>query len=108
VAIVRGRVTPVVDLEALLREGVTAQADSARFVALRVGDRVVALLVEAVRSIRMLASSELEALPSLWQGPHPTAVAALGSVDRELLIVLEATRLLPDDWRIGEGEGGMR
>jgi hypothetical protein len=27
-------------------------------------------------------------------------------VDRELLVVLEATRLLPDDWRPARAEGG--
>lgn len=108
VAVIRGRATPVVDLEALLIDGITTRTNSARFVTLRIGDRAVALLVEAVRSIRTLACGELESLPPLWQGSHPPAVSALGAVDRELLIVLEATRLLPDDWRPAAGEGGAR
>src|SRR5258708_1421520 len=108
VAVVRGRVTPVVDLETLLGNGTTVRTDSARFVTLRIGDRAVALLVEAVRSIRTLARVELESLPPLWQGSHPPAVSALGAVDRELLIVLEATRLLPDGSRPAGGEAGTR
>ncbi len=108
VTIVRGRVTPVVDLETLLGDGTTRRTGSARFVTLRIGDRAVALLVEAVRSIRTLARTELESLPPLWQGSHPPAVAALGAVDRELLFVLEATRLLPDDWRPAGSEEGTR
>jgi purine-binding chemotaxis protein CheW len=60
VAVIRGRVTPVVDLATLLGDGATTRAGSARFVTLRIGDRAVALLVEAVRSIRTLARTELE------------------------------------------------
>lgn len=106
VAIIRGRVTPVVDLGTLFGAGAVARTALARLVALRVGDRAVALLVDSVQAIRTLARGELESLPSLWQGSHPPAVAALGVVDRELLVVLEATRLLPDDWRPDGGEGG--
>lgn len=106
VAVIRGRVTPVVDLETLFGDGSTVRKDSARFVTLRIGGRAVALLVEAVRAIQTFAFADLESLPLLWQGSHPPAVAALGAVDRELLIVLEATRLLPDDWRPAGGKGG--
>jgi purine-binding chemotaxis protein CheW len=108
VAVIRGRATPVVDLEALLVDGITTWTNSARFVTLRIGDRAVALLVEAVRSIRTLAGGELESLPPLWQGSHPPAVSALGAVDHELLFVLEAARLLPDDWHPAGCAGGAR
>lgn len=106
VAIIRGRATPVVDLETLLGDGSAGRMDSSRFVTLRLGDRVVALLVESVGDIRNLAGAELESLPPLWQGARPPAVAALGAADHKLLIVLEATRLLPDDWCPAEGDGG--
>ena len=97
-AIVRGSATPVIDLAALLNEEAsTAPGDTARFVALRVGERGIVLHVSAVLAIRALASAELEALPALWRGPHPPAVVALAARDRELLMVLEAARLLPDD-----------
>lgn len=105
-ALVRGHATPVVGLGVLLTGGSPTNADSARFVTLRVGERTVALLVEAVQSIRTFAATELDSLPPLWRGSHPPAVAALGAVDQELLIVLEATRLLPDDWRPAGGPGG--
>jgi purine-binding chemotaxis protein CheW len=106
VAVVRGRVTPVVDLGILFGTGAGERTGLARLVALRVGERAVALLVDSVQAIRTLARGELESLPPLWQGAHPPAVAALGVVDRELLVVLEATRLLPDDWRPARAEGG--
>lgn len=108
-AIIRGSATPVVDLAALLADGAgVAPVASGRFVVLRVGSRRVVLSVEAVLAVRALARAELESLPPLWQGSHPPAVAALGALDRELLIVLEATRLLPDDWRHPANEGGAR
>ncbi len=94
-AIIRGRATPVVDLAALLDDGATASGGSARFVTLRIGARSIALLVEAVLSVRALARVQFEELPPLWQGAHPPAVAALGALDRELFLVLEAARLLP-------------
>lgn len=106
-AVIRGRATPVVDLGALFNDGrAGAPADSARYVMLRAGDRLVAILVEAVAGIRTVDLARFEALPPLWQGPRPPAIAALGTLDRELLLVLEATRLLPAD--IGEKKEGDR
>ena len=97
-AIVRGKAVPVVDLAALLGDMENPAAEpaaAARWVALRVGDRTVVLEVEAVLAIRSLDAARFTALPPLWQGPRPPAVAALCALDRELLIVLETTRLLP-------------
>lgn len=105
-AIIRGTATPVIDLAALLADGAaTAPQNTGRFVTLRVGHRSVALSVEAVLAIRALPRAELESLPPLWQGPHAPAVAVLGALDRELLIVLETTRLLPDDWHQSASTG---
>ncbi|HYC69678.1 MAG TPA: chemotaxis protein CheW [Opitutaceae bacterium] len=102
-AVIRGRVTPVVDLEALFGDGASTRGDRARFVTIRVGDRRVALVVESVRGIQTLAGHELDALPPLWRGPHPPAVAALGALDRQLLLVLESARLVSADESAGGG-----
>jgi purine-binding chemotaxis protein CheW len=106
VAVIRGRATPVVDLAGLLH-GVPAgvPADSARHVTLRMGDRVVAIAVEAVSGIRTVDLARFEGLPPLWQGPRPPAIAALGTLDRELLFVLETARLLPADAAMQKGGG---
>ena len=108
-AVIRGNPVPVVDLDALLTGSAPASADaspSARFVSLRIGNRRVALLVEAVLSFRNLAIDELNALPPLWSGTTSPAVCALTALDRDLLFVLEATKLLPADWpRAAEAEG---
>ncbi len=95
-AVIRGQPTPVVDLAALLAARAPGPpAASARFVALRIGVRPVALQVDEVLALRALERDELAALPPLWQGPQPPAVTALGARDRELLLVLETARVLP-------------
>lgn len=105
-AIIRGRPTPVIDLHALLTDtAVTPMTEGRRFVALRAGGRSVALSVDAVLPLRTLDHAQLDALPPLWQGEQPPAAAALGALDRDLLIVLETTRLLPPDW-LSPGEKG--
>lgn len=99
-AIIRGNVTPVVDLAGLLGgtgKQVAEPTGSERFVTLRVAERRIALRVEAVVAIRSLVAAQCAALPPLWAGERPPAVAALGALDRELFVVLETTRLLPDD-----------
>ena len=108
-AVIRGSATPVVDLAALLTDGVAAPSrstDKPRFVLLRVGGRSVALKVQEVLAIRELEREGLESLPPLWQGQHPPAVAALGVLDHELFLVLEAARLLPGDGGQTERSGG--
>ncbi|MBS0631943.1 MAG: chemotaxis protein CheW [Verrucomicrobia bacterium] len=105
-AIIRGRPTPVIHLHALLTDGpATPPPAGARFVALRVAERHVALCVDAVLPLRTLDHRQLGTLPPLWQGGHPPA-AALGALDRDLLILLEATRLLPDGWSMPAETGG--
>ena len=88
VAIIRGHATPVVDAATLV--GTTAQSRS-RFVTLRVDGRRVALLVDAVLDVRPLPPGEL---PPLVAGAD--MIASLGSLDRELLVVLDAARIVAE------------
>jgi purine-binding chemotaxis protein CheW len=85
VAIIRGRPTPVVDTAKLVG---TISRGATRFVTLRVGDRRVALAVDEVIDVRVLPAGEL---PPLVAGDIVTALAAL---DRELVIVLDAARII--------------
>lgn len=96
-AVIRGRPTPVLDLDRLLADGAAPASEPQRYVTLKVGERNVALAVLAVLTVRTLANFSFDALPPLWRGTMPPAVAALGALDRELFLVLEAARLLPAD-----------
>jgi purine-binding chemotaxis protein CheW len=98
-AIIRGRPVPVIDLGALLAPGgadVTTAAH-ARFVTVRAGTRQVALAVQSVIGVRGLAPSTVHELPPLVAASSSASVAALGVLDRELVAVLDASSVLPDD-----------
>jgi purine-binding chemotaxis protein CheW len=100
VAIMRGEVTPILDTPRLITSDRAttdssnlAAGNSARWVALRVEGRRVALTVDAVLATRVL-SDELHAdVPPLVASS--TLLGALAALDRRLLIVLETARLLP-------------
>lgn len=87
---VRGGSVPVVDLAALLEQ--PAQAVE-RFVLLRVAERRVALAVGAVLGVRTLAPAE--ALPPLLGTAAQGSVEALSWLDDQLLLRLDAARLVP-------------
>jgi purine-binding chemotaxis protein CheW len=91
-SILRGAPVPVVDLGLLL--GVE-QLRATRLVALRVGARTVAAAVSEVLGVRTLAGNG--ALPPLLKEAGHGAIQTLGSLDRELLLVLEGARIVPEE-----------
>ena len=93
-ALVRGVPTPVVDAGRLLGAGDDGQPT--RFVVVRVGERRVALAVEAVVGLRTLSAAALRELPPLIQEASADVIAAIGALDAALLVVLRAARLLPE------------
>ena len=91
-SIIRGAATPVLDLGQLL--GGPPGGPGGRWVVLRVGTRRVAVMVESVERVAQLERTTLKALPPLLQGASSAAMQAVGELDRELLLVLDASRLL--------------
>jgi purine-binding chemotaxis protein CheW len=94
VAVVRGQAVPVVDLAALLDGGPGRAAT--RWVLLRCGTRTAALAVEAVVGVRSLDEAIAAVAPLLAEAGGG-AVEKLGSLDGELLVVLRAARLVPEE-----------
>lgn len=92
-SIIRGRPVPVVDAAAVLGE--ERLSAHARYVMLRVGDRSVALAVEEVSAVLPMPAESLQALPPLLRDSSRDLVSQIGTLDGELLIVLEAARILP-------------
>jgi purine-binding chemotaxis protein CheW len=90
-ALVRGVPTPVVDVGALI--GVT-DARPGRFVTIRVGQRIIALAVTSVVGLRLL---DRESLPPLALHALGGTLEALAGLDAELVLVLSAARMVPDD-----------
>jgi len=101
VAVIRGRATPVIDARKLLNS--PSERPPERYVTLDLdkrGLRVAALAVDAVVGVRELTDGTLAALPTLLRSGDGGALAAFGTIDAELLLVLEQARLVPDDvWK---------
>ena len=94
-AVVRGTPIPVVDLRILL--GAPEGRPPARFVTVRAGARRLALAVEEVLGVQPLPVSAQEDLPPLLGEVSAGAVETLGAADQQLLIVLRAARLVPEE-----------
>lgn len=105
VAVVRGEPAPVVDLGALL--GGAPEAAPARFVAVSAGGRCALLAVAAVAGVRELPGADARALP-LVRDACAGALAAVGTLDGDLLVVLGAARLVPEAASAVLARGGAR
>jgi purine-binding chemotaxis protein CheW len=93
VAVIRGLATPVVDGGSLL---VGRACDATRFVTLKTGRRTVALAVDDVIGVRDLPPTTVEDLPPLLHEAGSGLISAIGTLDRDLLLVLRTARLVPE------------
>lgn len=101
-SVIRGAPVPVVDVGALLPGSDPSRPT--RFVIVRLEGRRVALALESVLGVGELPGT-LQLLPALLAGASAEAVAAVGTLDAELLLVLEAARTVPDSvWRALDAE----
>ncbi len=96
VAVIRGAPTPALDLAAL-RAGGDGGAAHGRCVTLKRGERRVALGVDGVVGSRNLDRDELGELPAILRDVTADIVEAIGARDAQLLVVLRAARLVPDE-----------
>ena len=80
----------------LLGDAATSTGAAARFVTVRAGARTAALVVSAVRGLSSLDPTELRHLPLLADA-YAGALDALRARDGDLLLVLGAARLVPDE-----------
>lgn len=94
-SIIRGQPVPVIDLGSLL--GSPSASPFMRFVTIRLGERRAALGVDAVLGIRELGPEVLADLPPLLREAQGELVEGIGTLDSELLLVLRAARLAPDE-----------
>jgi purine-binding chemotaxis protein CheW len=91
-SIIRGTPTLVIDT-AFLLGGRAAAAD--RLVVVRTGMRMVALVVDNVLGVRSI-DCIAEPLPPLLREAARDMVSAIGLLDAELLLFLNAARLVPE------------
>ena len=93
-AIIRGAPVPVVDARRLL--GGDTETPATRFVTLRLGERRVALAVDAVVGVLSLPAASVQALPPILRDAATDVVAAIGLLDAQLVMVLRSARLVPE------------
>jgi purine-binding chemotaxis protein CheW len=90
----------VVDAGSLV-SGVASHAT--RFVTLKTGSRRIALAVDAVVGVVEIPSGSLDTLPRLFHNTSLDAISAIGTLDSDLLLVLQSTRLVPEElWDVLE------
>jgi purine-binding chemotaxis protein CheW len=93
VSIIRGVPTPIVDLGVVL--GATGGVGE-RLVTLRLGNRQVALSVDAVLGLHDL-DPVMQELPPLLTGAPQDIIEAIATLDGEILMVLREGWELPDE-----------
>lgn len=100
--VIRGRAVPVVHAAALV-DGVEPtpqpRRPPARFVTVKGDGYPVALAVDSVVGIRPIPPASMHRLPPLLGATGSALVEALAVVDAELLLLLRAARILPDEVR---------
>lgn len=94
ISVIRGAPVPVVDAAGIL--GTTPSAPPQRLVMLKLGERRVGLAVERVLGVHSLPIQALAEVPPLMHNAGAEAVAAISLLDSQLLLVLQAARLVPE------------
>ncbi len=95
---IRGMQIPVVDARRLLSANDNSdEIEPGRLISVRLGQRLVGLLVDSVIGIRSIQECSLRTLPPLLQDAANDVISTIGSLDAELLLILNGARLTPDD-----------
>ncbi len=104
-AIIRGKITPVVDLRVVLDEASTPPPE--RLVLIRIGDaRRVGALADAVEGVVTRSDLSEAELPPLLRNTKTSVVEGLTTLDRQLLSVLDAGAVLPVQlWNVSSLRG---
>lgn len=100
-AIIRGMALPVVNLPHLLCGSHSPAGDQERFITAHSDGRQLALRVDEVAGILPLNPEIWQALPNLLDELHGQHLAALGSLNGDLVMLLRRTHLLSEaDWEV--------
>jgi purine-binding chemotaxis protein CheW len=101
--VLRGTPTPVIDAGSLFGDQTLAPE---RLVAVKAGDRTVALAFTAVTGLRAIGADVLAKLPPLLGEAAAEVVTTVAALDAELLHVLDAARMASDAVLEGHADTG--
>lgn len=96
----QGRVVPVVDLRRRFELPASPPGPHTRMLVLTTGEELVAVVVDAVLDVRPLEEAELAAPPAFFRGLAAEYLRGLARRDGELVVVLDAERLLSSRERL--------
>jgi purine-binding chemotaxis protein CheW len=104
-ATIRGAAVPVVDVAAAIGQP-RRSSNAARFVALKIAGRRVALAVDEVVDVRRIDRARLADAPPLLGAAREHVASTIGTLDAELLLVLQSGTLVPESiWTALEADG---
>lgn len=93
----RGTVVPVVDLRCRFGMPHAEPNEFTVIIVVRVGCRVVGLLVDAVSDVLDIAKDLIEATPETSIGGESSFFSGMGKVGERLVLLLDLDRLVPAD-----------
>jgi purine-binding chemotaxis protein CheW len=96
----QGRVVPVIDLRRRFELPAGAPAAQTRMLVLATGQELVAVIVDAVLDVRPLEDTGLAEPPAFFRGLAAEYLRGLARRDGELVVVLDAERLLTSRERL--------
>jgi purine-binding chemotaxis protein CheW len=96
VSLIRGTPVPIIDVRALLDSG-NPSATFGRFITMKIAERRAAIAVDTVVGVRTLDSGQLGDLPPILRAVGSDIIEAIGTRDAQLLVVLSAARLVPEE-----------
>ncbi len=98
ISIVRGEGVPVLDTALLV--SASAGTRPARYVTIKINARTACLAVDEVIGIRHVPPALRVDVPRLLHQSNSEILAAIGTLDAELLVVLQSAHLISDElWR---------
>lgn len=93
----RGNVVAIIDTRARFNLPPREIDDASRILILEAGDHVVGFMVDSVREVVELRSSDIESAPDTGSGGSARFINGLCNRKDGLLILVDASRMLSDD-----------
>ena len=93
----RGIIVPIIDLRLKFRLGSAEYNDFTVMIILRVAQRVVGIVVDAVSDVITLTPEQTRPAPDFGAALDTRFITGLGTVDERMLILVDIERLLTSD-----------
>ncbi|VAV83379.1 Positive regulator of CheA protein activity (CheW) [hydrothermal vent metagenome] len=92
----RGIVVPIVDLRLRFRLQAAEYTDRTCVVIVKVGERVVGMIVDAVSEVMEIEEAMIDAAPSFGSGVRTDFIDGMGKVEERLVLLLDIEKLFTE------------